>query len=262
MQDKGIAIVKYRLSPTHPVDDICDLLAHRDLYGLGPGLYPKELCPVPPVHPFCRCLLAPQHWGLKRKWKLNPNADRQYLQSLDPKEAARIMGSRAKRDQVLGGGMATDVWNRNQPAMYGIQVMGDVVKNPGLGLDVGMSDKNLARNVMPNVDEADISLAKVKKYVLNFESEKGKDKARVLSAAFGLTDSEEDVIYFMKALKDGLPGSTVTREFNTEWGKRFEVGIAVTGKNGHTESVHTAWQYDKGSSTPRLLTAFLEGKKK
>ncbi|MDY0274788.1 MAG: hypothetical protein RBR42_05020 [Desulfomicrobium sp.] len=140
MQDKGIAIVKYRLNPTHPIDDICDLLAERDLYGLGPGLYPKELCPVPPVHPFCRCMLAPQHWGLKRKWKLNPNADKEYLQSLDPRIAAKIMGSRAKRDQVFGGGMADDVWNRNQPAMYGIRSMGDVAKGLGIRLDVGMSN--------------------------------------------------------------------------------------------------------------------------
>lgn len=48
-----VEVVQVRMSPTHPRTDICDLHARADLWGLGPGCYPKEEAPLPPFHPFC-----------------------------------------------------------------------------------------------------------------------------------------------------------------------------------------------------------------
>jgi len=41
---------RFLLSPNHPRHDICDLHAHANLYGLGPGVYPKGKNPWP-AHP-------------------------------------------------------------------------------------------------------------------------------------------------------------------------------------------------------------------
>lgn len=42
--------MKYNLSPSHPRTDICDVYAHANLYGLGPGVYPVGQAPWP-AHP-------------------------------------------------------------------------------------------------------------------------------------------------------------------------------------------------------------------
>jgi len=58
--DDNIEVVQYRMSQTHPRADICDYFARADGYGLGPGMYPKDACPMPPVHPFCLCTIQPR----------------------------------------------------------------------------------------------------------------------------------------------------------------------------------------------------------
>lgn len=53
MDDVETTVVQVVLNPTHPRVDICDLHARADLWGLGPGRYPKAKAPRPPFHPFC-----------------------------------------------------------------------------------------------------------------------------------------------------------------------------------------------------------------
>ena len=50
---------KWRMSQSHPVTDICDLYAGADLYGMGPGVFPKGKVPELPAHPHCMCYLRP-----------------------------------------------------------------------------------------------------------------------------------------------------------------------------------------------------------
>lgn len=53
MADETVEVVQVRLNPRHPLPDICDLHAKANLWGLGPGLYPKGMAPKPPFHPHC-----------------------------------------------------------------------------------------------------------------------------------------------------------------------------------------------------------------
>ncbi len=39
---------------------ICDQITDQDLYGVGKGVYPVRKAPVPPYHPFCRCIMSPR----------------------------------------------------------------------------------------------------------------------------------------------------------------------------------------------------------
>lgn len=50
--------VRYMLSNSHPVPDLCDDFASADLYGLGPGGYPEGEEP-PLLHPNCLCYTVP-----------------------------------------------------------------------------------------------------------------------------------------------------------------------------------------------------------
>lgn len=48
---QGFAGWRFLLSPAHPKPDICDLLSTQNLYGLGPGVYPKRERTPWPAHP-------------------------------------------------------------------------------------------------------------------------------------------------------------------------------------------------------------------
>ena len=72
--------MKWVLSGSHPVPDICDTLATYDS-GLGPGVYPPGDEPPYPAHPNCLCTLVPIHeepeefvTKLKR-WTENPESE-------------------------------------------------------------------------------------------------------------------------------------------------------------------------------------------
>jgi len=59
--DPLVETVRWRLSQQRgQVDapDICDMLAHNDVYGLGHGIYPINKVPLPP-HPYDRCERVP-----------------------------------------------------------------------------------------------------------------------------------------------------------------------------------------------------------
>lgn len=45
--------VRWVLSSRHKIIDICDFHANADLYGMGPGVYPKDQSPPYPAHPNC-----------------------------------------------------------------------------------------------------------------------------------------------------------------------------------------------------------------
>jgi hypothetical protein len=121
-------IVEYRLSQSHPKPDICDLYTRMDRYGLGPGLYPREHCPKPPLHPFCRCLLRPRldlhgvKVGRPRK-----AAAASVLRATGQSEGARIAGSRAKRAAILGGENLEEVLNEGRAEAYRIQTLGGTI---------------------------------------------------------------------------------------------------------------------------------------
>ena len=52
--------MKWVLSGSHPMPDICDTLSTYDS-GLGPGVYPPGNEPPYPAHPNCLCVLVPIH---------------------------------------------------------------------------------------------------------------------------------------------------------------------------------------------------------
>lgn len=87
--------VKWKLSSRHPIYDICDFHAHADLYGLGPGVYPKDRAPRLPAHPHCNCLFSPVFDGEVGQPDLDPQhvlrrgAD--FLRGLDDYERQRLL---------------------------------------------------------------------------------------------------------------------------------------------------------------------------
>ena len=72
--DEDCVAFQWKLSTGHPFCDICDLYAHADLYGMGPGIFPKDKVPRLPVHPNCMCHLRPVMSGSKLLKSETPKA--------------------------------------------------------------------------------------------------------------------------------------------------------------------------------------------
>lgn len=74
--------MKWVLSHSHPVTDICDTLAEHD-EGLGRGVYSPGNEPLLPAHPNCICTLVPVHEEPEKfverlkKWRDDPTSDQE-----------------------------------------------------------------------------------------------------------------------------------------------------------------------------------------
>lgn len=127
MADTDVEFVQLRRTPGGG-DCICSLYCGRDVYGLGAGVYPKRMCPVPTFHPFCRCRMVPRP-GLtgRTAGPLNEDADEYFLRRLSAPIAARVMGSKGKLDAVLRGTPADAVYNARLDPLYRVRTIGEVV---------------------------------------------------------------------------------------------------------------------------------------
>lgn len=126
MADASISVVQVRMNPRHPRTDICDLHARADLFGLGPGCYPKARAPRPPFHPHCWCRLSTRPDLDAGDARPQPLAAQAWLRGLPEAEAARVMGSRGRLQEVLAGASPLEVANRGVPAGYRTVRLGEM----------------------------------------------------------------------------------------------------------------------------------------
>jgi len=119
LQDDDVQYVQVARGSRNAPPCMCDAFTGRDQYGLGAGVYPKNVAPLPPYHPNCYC------WWKRRPdvhgpAQLDTNADAYFLRKLGQPLAARIAGSRAKLEQLLGGARLEDVANAGRLPQYKI----------------------------------------------------------------------------------------------------------------------------------------------
>lgn len=133
MADDSIEVVQVMLNPRHPVADICDLHGRANLWGLGPGCYPKERAPRPPFHPFCWCVLRSRPDLEASDARRAAGGEGAFLRSLPEGEAARVMGSRERVAAVLGGAAVDSVVNAGKDPLYRLQRLGDGAGHPLVG---------------------------------------------------------------------------------------------------------------------------------
>lgn len=113
LNDTDIEWVQVRLSGKHNIDDICDIIAGADRYGMGPGVYPKRDVPVPGYHPFCKCNVVPRLdlTGRGGNAKYNPDAERSFLRSIPAGKRSSVAGSISKMERIERGDNAVLVHN-------------------------------------------------------------------------------------------------------------------------------------------------------
>lgn len=78
-EDDSVVAYRWKLGSRHPAEDICDMYANADLYGLGKGVFPKDKVTAQPAHPHCLCHYAPVYEpeikGKERSYRVEKNGN-------------------------------------------------------------------------------------------------------------------------------------------------------------------------------------------
>ena len=127
-------------------------------------------------------------------------------------------------------------------------------------------DRTPNQHALPNYQNAIIAREKLERYCLDpqhvsrpYGKSSGKDKARVFRAALGFAQADWELL--KKTIVEALPYHEATLRNEDEYGKRYNVELPITGPNGNTVTVLTAWIVRPGTDYPFLVTALcLEGK--
>lgn len=152
----------------------------------------------------------------------------------------------------------------------------EVRKDPQKGLlsSWEVNNKQIVQHkegdALPGVRQASFDMRKASAYALNMEHPVGRHKAAVFKDILGMGQEHADMLrdQVMTKLAD-LPavrkGSANGAKGTDRDGERFTVHVPVTGPNGKTIEVTTAWIYDRQgkqaqSQTPRMISLFIDDK--
>ena len=180
---------------------------------------------APPLHCHCRSCTAP------------------YFD--DAEDAERAARGKDGKTYTVPGDITYKEWEQ--------RFVGDRQKADN---DVIINNKENTINVLPNVDKAIIPEAKFTKYALNKEHPKGKDKAIVFESALGFTQNNADEL--IKIIRKQVPTNEAIKTKSDAYGDRYKVYMDVTGPNGNTTTILTAWLVANGET--RLTSAYVKDK--
>jgi len=107
---------------------------------------------------------------------------------------------------------------------------------------------------LPNGDRPEISMQKIFGYCLNFNHDKGKDKARVFQSRLGITVQNADRL--VELIQIAAVEGEVVQEGNTKFSKEYKVDWEIPNTGG--VELRTIWEVSIEFGYPRLISAFLK----
>lgn len=96
---------------------------------------------------------------------------------------------------------------------------------------------------------------KLTEYALNFEHPTGKEKAKAFKEALGYT--KESYTDLKTKILDSFDEKELVYKREDKYGKRYEQIMQITGPNGKTANVLTAWIKDNDNAEPRLTSIYV-----
>ena len=118
------------------------------------------------------------------------------------------------------------------------------------------ANRSVHPNALPNHENAALPREKLEKYVLDPTNPVGKNKATVFKSALGFDQSNWEELAI--TIIEQLPYHEAVLGRKDGYGQRYNVTMPITGPNGKTADVLTAWIIDTGQDDPRFVTAYLE----
>jgi hypothetical protein len=105
---------------------------------------------------------------------------------------------------------------------------------------------------VPGIERAEISEAKIVRYLLSTTHRAGKSKA-IFFMEFGFDPQRWEELAI--ALKEHAINNEITREEKTIFGTRYVVEGMLRAPDGTSLNVRTAWFMDDDGEIPRFITA-------
>jgi hypothetical protein len=106
---------------------------------------------------------------------------------------------------------------------------------------------------LPNSHEAYVPDSKLCDYLLSRSHPEGGPKAAFFAAAgYSLTDVEGLRSELLRIAREG----TVARELIIDCGEKYVVDGELTRNNREPIPLRTVWVIDRGTTSPRLITAY------
>ena len=106
---------------------------------------------------------------------------------------------------------------------------------------------------LPNYRRAVIPRLKIEGYLLDPAHPDGKHKAIVFKSALGFEQSDWEML--RNSIIAELPYHEAIEGKTDQYCTRYSVTMPITGPNGRTVDVLTAWKIDTGENDPSFLTA-------
>jgi hypothetical protein len=108
---------------------------------------------------------------------------------------------------------------------------------------------------LPSAKEAVQNPGRYTQYILDPENPVGGNKARLFQSILGYNKSNYQSL--VDQIAEGVTEDDAIDRGENEYGHNYRVDIPdVEGPNGKTATVRTNWFIDKGSTIPRLISAW------
>ena len=114
--------------------------------------------------------------------------------------------------------------------------------------------KSSAKMKLPNQERLKIPMSKFTNYAL--DSPKAPDKARAFKEALGYDKSNVDEL--INQIESKLNEYEAKEKGDRGWGMTYEIIMDITGPNGKTAKVLTAWIDDSANNEMRLTTVHVD----
>ena len=109
--------------------------------------------------------------------------------------------------------------------------------------------------LLPGLENAVITADKLTGYALNMDHPTGRAKAIAFRDALGYTVNNERELE--ATIRQGLLLWKAISRPETQYGRRYEVRMLLSGPNGKQATVKTGWQVSRDHGVPRLVTAYV-----
>ncbi|WP_317423178.1 DUF6883 domain-containing protein [uncultured Acidaminococcus sp.] len=255
-EDDSVVAYRWKLGSRHPAEDICDMYAHADLYGLGAGVFPKDQAPVNPAHPHCLCHYAPVYASeLKGKKRSDNVEDRGNAwlkrQPLHIRQA--ILGVKGEQEWKAGrvGWMEKA---RNISPVF------EKKESRLEKLILQLHSKKLIVIVRPNAFDDSrkvvIPEGKLVNYCLNKNHPDGGPKAVAFEKYLGYTQSDSKKLENL--IRNNLGKAKYYDRGNNGYGNQYSAVFKTSSLDGKEISLITGWIIKKGEKYPKMTTAYLK----
>lgn len=244
--DEDCVAFQWKMSTAHPFCDICDMYAEADLYGMGPGIFPKDKVPTLPVHPNCMCHLRPVMAGSKLLKSETPKEQiekggREWLAKQTLPNRQRILGVYGEKDIKAGRS-----WTEKARGYSGEKMKSRIV------IVVPEEFKHTDKLVIPET--------KLVNYCLNKAHKTGGPKAVAFEKYLGYT--QENSRELDELIRKSISTADIVERKADEYGRTFQARFFVVDLQGKKILMVTGWKQGARDEYPRLTSAYLKPEKK